>query len=147
MRLILADIFNEIRGNFYPLALGRPIWELWCGFNSLGERLIEKVGASDVACFVPDYMADSYRAKTKYPVNDLSTLKGDDLLILNPCIKAQSFNIALRGPSEVGLDKQGNMLYARIAKDDLSGMSTDEVGKFIDQAKAKLPNTESQLPR
>jgi UDP-N-acetylglucosamine diphosphorylase/glucosamine-1-phosphate N-acetyltransferase len=147
MRLILADIFNEIRGNFYPLALGRPIWELRCGFNSLGERLIEKVGASDVACFVPDYMADSYRAKTKYPVNDLSTLKGDDLLILNPCIKAQSFNIALRGPSEVGLDKQGNMLYARIAKDDLSGMSTDEVGKFIDQAKAKLPNTESQLPR
>ena len=97
MRLILIDRPDETRLNFYPLALGRPIWELRCGFNSLGEKIIAKVNPNDVACFVPDYMADSYREKTNHPVNDLSALTGDDLLILNPRIKAQSFDIATSG--------------------------------------------------
>ncbi len=146
MRLILVDRPDQTRLHFYPLALGRPIWELRCGFNLLGEKLIDKVNPNDVACFVPDYMADSYRAKTNHPVNDLSTLKGDDLLILNPRIKAQSFDIANSGPSEVCLDEQGNILYARIAKDELSRLATDDIGKFLDEAKTKLPNSNSTIP-
>ena len=43
MRLILVDRPDQTRLHFYPLALGRPIWELRCGFNSLGEKLIDKV--------------------------------------------------------------------------------------------------------
>jgi len=147
MRLILIDSPDEQRVNFYPLTLGRPVWELRCGFNSLGEKLIAKVGAGDVACFVPDYMAESYRQKTKYPVNDSSVLEGDDLLILNPCIKAESFDIAVSGPSEVGLDEQGNVLYARIAKDDAGKLSTDNIEAFIADANAKLPKVKSALPR
>ena len=147
MRLILLDSPNEARSNFYPLALGRPIWELRCGFNSLGEKIIAKIGTKDVACFVPGYIADSYRAKTEYPVNDLAGLKGDDLLILNPCIKAESFDVAVSGPSEVGLDEQGNVMYARIAKDDAGKLSTDNIEAFIADAKAKLPNVKSALPR
>ncbi|MHC4534298.1 MAG: putative sugar nucleotidyl transferase [Planctomycetota bacterium] len=146
MRLILIDSLNEQRANFYPLALGRPVWELRCGFNSLGDKLIAKTGAKDVACFVPDYMADSYREKTKYPVNDLAGLKGDDLLIMNPCIKAESFNVAVSGPSEVGLDEQGNVMYARISKDDAGKLSTENIEAFMADAKAKLPNVKSKLP-
>ena len=147
MRLILFDSPDEQRVNFYPLALGRPVWELRCGFNSLGDKLIAKIATSDVACFVPDYMADSYRTKTKYPVNDLAVLQGDDLLILNPCIKAESFNVNVSGPSELGLDEQGNVMYARIAKDDIGKLSTDNIEAFIADAKAKLPNVKSALPR
>ena len=147
MRLILFDSPDEQRVNFYPLALGRPVWELRCGFNSLGDKLIAKIATSDVACFVPDYMADSYRTKTKYPVNDLAVLQGDDLLILNPCIKAESFNVKVSGPSELGLDEQGNVMYARIAKDDIGKLSTDNIEAFIADAKAKLPNVKSALPR
>jgi UDP-N-acetylglucosamine diphosphorylase/glucosamine-1-phosphate N-acetyltransferase len=146
MRLILIDISDEVRSNFYPLVLGRPIWELRCGFSSLGEKLIAKTGVKDIACFVPDYMADSYRTKTKCPVNDLSVLKDDDLLILDPRLKAESFNVATSGPSEVGLDEQGNLLYARITRDDLAKLPTDNIEKFIDQAKTKLSNTKSTLP-
>lgn len=146
MRLILIDKSDEKRGNFYPLTLGRPIWELRCGFNSLGEKLIAKTGADNVACFVPDYMADSYRAKTKYLVNDVSALKGDDLLILNPCLKAESFDVSKTGKSQVGLDEQGNMLYARITEGDLANLPTDEIGKFIDQVRAKLPSVKVKLP-
>jgi len=159
MRLILLDSPSEVRGNFYPMALSHPIWELRCGFSSLGQKLIDKVartcgyasagGANDVAYFVADYMADSYRAKVEFagsPVNDSSILNGDDLFIVDPRLKAESFDIAANGPSEVGLDEQGNLLYARIAKDDLAKLPTDEVGKLIAEAKEKLPNVRSALP-
>jgi UDP-N-acetylglucosamine diphosphorylase/glucosamine-1-phosphate N-acetyltransferase len=146
MRLILFDSSDEQRANFYPLALGRPVWELRCGFNSLGDKLIDKIGVKDVACFVPDYMADSYRAKTKYPVNDLAVLQGDDLFILNPCIKAESFDIAVSGPSEAGLDEQRNLQYVRIAKSDTGKLSTENIEAFIADAKANLPNVKSALP-
>ena len=63
MRLILFDRLSDARINFYPLALGRPIFELRCGMTSLGDKLIAKVGAGDVAYFVPPYMADVYRRK------------------------------------------------------------------------------------
>ncbi len=146
MRLILFDRYDEVRGNFYPLALNRPLWELRCGLTSLREKLIAKVGTSDVAYFVPDYIADSYRAKSEQPVNDLSVLNGDNLLIVDPRVKAESFDIAASGPSEVGLDEQGNMLYARITKEDLSKLPTDDIDKFVAETIAKLPNVKSALP-
>jgi len=154
MRLVLLDSPDEVRRNFYPLALSRPLWELRCGFSSLGEKLIAKVGAGDVAYFVPDYMADAYRTKVERPlrlrsglaVNDSSVLDGDDLLIVDPRVKADSFNVAGRGPSEVGLDEQGDVLYARVAKADLAKLPTGDIGKFIAAAKAKLPNVRSALP-
>jgi UDP-N-acetylglucosamine diphosphorylase/glucosamine-1-phosphate N-acetyltransferase len=146
MRLILVDSPDEARGNFYPLALSRPLWELRCGFSSLGEKLIAKVGAGSVAYFVPDYMADAYRAKVDRPVNDSSVLEGDDLLIVDPRVKADSFNVSANGPSEVGLDEQGNMLYARVAKADVAKLATGEIGQFMEAAKAKLPNVRSELP-
>ena len=146
MRLILIDSHDELRGNFYPLTFGRPLWELRCGFNSLGEKLIDKVGAGDLAYFVPDYMADSYRAKVEHPVNGSSVLDGDDLLVVDPRLKAESLDVAANGPSEVGLDEQGNVLYARIAKDDLAGLAKSDIGGFMAAAKAKLPNVRSGLP-
>ena len=44
--------------------------------TSLGDKLVAKLAASDVACFVPPYMADVYRAKTDRPVNDLDYAQG-----------------------------------------------------------------------
>jgi len=146
MRLILVDSPEEVRGNFYPLALSRPLWELRCGFTSLGEKLIVRVGVSDAAYFVADYMAEAYRAKVKNPVNDPSVLDGDDLLIVDPRVKADSFDVAAKGPSEVGVDEQGSVLYARVAKDDVAKLPRDDIGKFIAAAKAKLPNVRSALP-
>lgn len=146
MRLILVDSPDEVRGNFYPLALGRPLWELRCGFNSLGEKLIARVGAGSVAYFVPDYMAAAYQAKVDCPVNDTSVLEGDDLLIVDPRIKADGFNVSGDGPSEVGLNEQGGVLYARISKADLTGLATKDIGEFMEVAKANLPNVKSSLP-
>ena len=82
MRLILIDSLRQIRGNFFPLAFGRPLWELRCGMSSLEEKLVAKIKPNSVACFVPDYMAGFYRTQVEKPVNDMAALTGDDLILL-----------------------------------------------------------------
>ena len=146
MRLILWDCSVELRSNFYPLTFSRPIWELRCGFGSLGDKLTAKVRATDVACFLPDYMAQAYRETTQWLVNDTSALAGDDLLIVDPRIRADSFDVAPEGSSEVGLDGDGNVLYARVARADLAQLPAETIGGFLDAARANLPNVSASLP-
>ena len=85
MRLILIDNINKCRRNFFPLALNRPLWELRCGITTLQEKLVGKLNPSDVAYFVPDYMADAYRATVKNPVNvaEVLMVKQSCMLLLN----------------------------------------------------------------
>ena len=61
---------------------------------SLGDKLVAKVAADSVAAFVPPYMADVCRTKTHRPVNDLNTLRGDDLLLLSGRVKAAEFDVS-----------------------------------------------------
>jgi len=147
MTLILFDSPSQNRLNFYPLALSRPIWELRCGFSSLGEKLLARIGATSVACFVPEYMAESYRRKIDWKVNDPSVLSGDDLLVVNPRLKAASFNIDQKGPSEVGLGDDGEVLYARIGRADLSKLTTDGIDALLEAAKQTLPTVACELDR
>jgi UDP-N-acetylglucosamine diphosphorylase/glucosamine-1-phosphate N-acetyltransferase len=107
--------------------------------TSLGDKLIAKTGAKDVACFVPPYLADVYRAKTSRPVNDLGALKGEDLLLVSGRVKAADFAVAPVGPSEVAVDADGEVLYARIAKADLGKLKGDSIDALLDSAKAALP--------
>ena len=139
MRLILLDCQTDKRINFFPLALSRPIFELRCGMTSLGDKMIAKTGARDVACFVPPYLADVYRAKTARPVNDPKSLKGDDLLLVNARLKAADFAVPLAGPSQVAAADDGEVLYARIAKSDLAKLKTDSIDALLASAKASLP--------
>jgi len=147
MRLIFVDNQEKARANFYPLALSRPLWELRCGITSLKDKLAGRVGAGDMAYFVPDYMAEAYGEKVEGAVNDMSAVSGDDLLIVDPRIKADGFDIAAEGPSEVGTDESDGVLYARIAKADLGKLAADDIETFIASAKAKLPNVKCSLPR
>jgi UDP-N-acetylglucosamine diphosphorylase/glucosamine-1-phosphate N-acetyltransferase len=139
MRLILIDRDENVRKNFYPLVLSRPIWELRCGMRSLGERLVEKTGAADVACFVPDYMAEAYGERTGGTVNDLKSLTGDDLLIVDGRLKAEQFDVEAKGSSEVGLDSEGQVLYARIAEADAKKLAAGSIEEFMASAKESLP--------
>ena len=52
-------------------------------------------------------------------VDDKGTpVAGADLLVVDPRLKADSLDVKPDGPSEVGLDEAGNVLYARIAAAD-----------------------------
>ena len=146
MRLVLIDNLRENRIHFYPLVLGRPLWELRCGMTSLEDKLVAQIKPDDVAYFVPDYMADYYKTQTTKPVNDLTAIIGEDVLLVDSRIKAESFNISGTNKSQIGLDNEGQMLYALINKEDSKKLPADDIETLIDAAKTALPNVPCTLP-
>lgn len=145
MRLVLIDSLCGKRIQFYPLVLGRPLWELRCGMSSLEDKLMARIRPDDVAYFVPDYMADYYKKQTNRPVNDLMSLRGEDLILVDPRIKADSFNIPDNGKSQIGLNGEGQVLYARINKKDSKGLKADNIETFVAAVKAGLPNVPCEM--
>ena len=145
MRLIIIDRATENRRHFWPLALSRPIWDLRCGFASLGDKLQQKIGVTDVAYFLPAYLAEAYRERTGRRVNDNAALKGEDLLIIDARVKADSLDIGTGGPSLVRLDENGDVLYARIAKADAEKLQANDIESFLASVKASLPAAPSPL--
>jgi UDP-N-acetylglucosamine diphosphorylase/glucosamine-1-phosphate N-acetyltransferase len=146
MRLILLDLPSEKRINFYPLALCRPIWELRCGMSTLGEKIVAKAQARDVACFVPPYMADAYRSKTTWPVNDLASLRGDDLLLVSGRVKAAGFQPPQSGPSHAAFDPAGELLFARVVREELPRLDATSIESFLDSVKETLPAAHIEVP-
>lgn len=146
MRLIIFDRLTDNRINFYPAALGRPIFELRCGITTLAEKLIAACDAKDVACFVPPYMAEVYRASTDRPVNDPDTLDGDDLLLASARVKPDGLAAAKSlGPSRAAVDEDGELLWARITADDLRKLHAESIDQLLDAAAKQLPKV-SETP-
>ena len=135
MRLILFDGPAEARARFYPISLSRPVWELRTGMTSLGEKIVAKVGATDVACFVPDYMAEVYKTKTSWKVNDPAALKGDDLLIVRGSVKAETLPMDRKGKPTTVCDCGGEVLWAWIGKNDLAKCDMTSLEALLASAK------------
>ena len=145
MRLILVDRPTPSRRNFYPLALSRPIWELRCGMTSLGEKLFDRVGPAEMACFLPPYLAGVWQKG--WPVNDLKSLAGADLLVVDARVKAEGLPKLDEGPSRVFLDAEGEVLAARIIEQDLAKLNAESIESLLDSAKRNLPlEAEIKLP-
>lgn len=145
MRLILLDCLTPSRRNFEPLSFSRPIWELRCGMSTLGEKLIAKLGVRDVAGFVPEYMADATRETAGWPINQLSSLQGEDLLLVNARVRADAWNVSADGPSQAAFDSDGNCLYARITREDADKLKADSLEAFLDGARRNLPAASGEV--
>jgi len=146
MRLVLIDRSDSNRRQFWPVALSRPLWELRYGITSLGEKLQAKVAAKNVAYFLPDYMAEAYRERTDRPVNNMSALAGEDLLIVDARVKADRLDVPAGNKSEVGLDERGEILYTRIVQGDLKKLQGGDIDAFLSSAQASLPTVKRALP-
>lgn len=120
--------------SFDPLALSRPIWELRCGMTSLGDKIVQRTGATDVAGFVPPYMADAYRETTDRPVNDASVLAGEDILLVDGRVKAQSLDVDKLPLGGVVLGDNGNVLVARISQMDRDTKSSQSIEAVLKSA-------------
>ena len=138
MKLVLFDLPTPRRVHFHPLALSRPIWELRCGLTTLADKLVAAFGSAPAGCFVPPYMAASYRAKTNWKVNDPTVLAGDDLLLVSGRVKAASLNVQ-PGPSEIHAGDDGEVLYARIAAADLAKAPRGDIESLLAWARRSLP--------
>jgi len=146
MRLILFDGPEEERAKFYPLSCCRPVWELRCGMTTLGEKLIGKLGAQQVAYFVPTYMADAYAEQVEGKVNDPGVLAGDDVLFVHGSLKAATLDIAPTGPSELGM--LGDLVaYVRVAEADLGKLDTGSIEAFLSSARQALPQVTCSAER
>jgi len=147
MRLVLLDLQGEKRRNFYPIALSRPIFDLRVGMTSLAEKMIAKTGATDVACFVPSYMAGYWKTQTGFQVNDSASLKGSDLLLVNGRVKAQAIDsIDRKGASQVACAADGEVLYALVKSGDVAKLDSSSIEKFLESAKKLLPNKNVEVP-
>jgi UDP-N-acetylglucosamine diphosphorylase/glucosamine-1-phosphate N-acetyltransferase len=67
--------------NFEPLSLSRPVYELFCGINTLKEKIISEFSDSDVSLFCREYLTEIEKAENpNLPVNKL---EGDSCLLIN----------------------------------------------------------------
>jgi UDP-N-acetylglucosamine diphosphorylase / glucose-1-phosphate thymidylyltransferase / UDP-N-acetylgalactosamine diphosphorylase / glucosamine-1-phosphate N-acetyltransferase / galactosamine-1-phosphate N-acetyltransferase len=146
LKLILLDIDASARRNFDPVGLSRPLFELRCGITNLAEKLIARTQASSVACFIPEYLAAVYSVDAAWPVNDMGQLAGDDLLLVNSCVKADSLDVEAAGPSEIGLGEDGTLQYIRVRADDLGKIDGDCINSWVDKARETLPSVQANLP-
>lgn len=144
MRLIVFDPPPALRQNFYPLSLSRPLWELRCGMTTLGEKLVGRFSAADVAGFTADYLAPVWRQRGVWPVNAVESLAGADLLLIDARVKADACGGLAAGPSRVHCDAQGNVAAVRITPADrpppAAGLET-----LLDWARAALPAADQRL--
>ena len=145
MRLILLDLESQPRNCFYPIALNRPIWALRCGMTSLGEKWTARTSATDVAGFLPAYMAAAYAETSDWLINDTATLTGDDLLLVDARLKADALPIEPTGPSQVGVNSDGHCLYARVAQADLAQLNTESPAALLESAQQTLPVVREDL--
>ena len=145
MRLVLLDISAEIREQFYPLALSRPVFDLRCGMNSLADKLIAKTGARELACFVPDYLEDVFREQSGWAVNDLASLTRDDLFIVDGRVKANSLDMDVAGASQAVWGDQGELLVGRIAKSDAVQLPTDSISSFLNAIKEQVDSVDASV--
>ncbi len=144
MRLILVDLPGPDRLRFYPLALSRPIWELRCGMTNLAEKLIATIRPNSVACFVPEYMALAYREQSAFPVNDLGQLRGDDLLLVHPRVKAEDFSPEAIRPGEAVVADDGTLLGARIVQSQLAQLPAGSIEALVESVKG-FPRSDGKL--
>ena len=153
MRLVLFDGPPEVRARFNPLALSHPIWDLRCGITSQAQKIAARLGATDVVGFVPDYMAAAVNEAGGIKVNDPASLTGDDLMCVNSQVKAADFSVPATGASEVGVNADGEVLYARVAAGDIAKVEAADggdcpcmLGAFLAKAAAALPTVTVDLP-
>ncbi len=146
MRLILFDRPTPQRRNFYPLALSRPIWDLWSGMWTLGAKLTITTMTAETACWMPDYLAAAYHQVTPVPVNDPRSLSGADLLLVDARVKAEAVRPFTAGPSRVAVDAGGELVVARILQADLARLSGDSLDTLLSEARRQLPAESGPLP-
>ena len=113
--------------------------------TSLGEKLVAKLAASDVACFVPPYMADVYpqdrpAGQRRWPASRATICCWSTAGSRRPSSPSPP-----TGPSQVAVDADGEVLYARDRQGRSGQLKTDSIDALLDSAKTACPRP-SELP-
>jgi len=112
MKLVIFESSNY--GNFYPLSYSRAVFELKCGWRTLAEKIERQFPSSSVGYFCRDWIGPVVKRRLAKPVNDISFLKGDDLLIVNGAVICNEYQLPRSGPSQLAATDAGELVYLRL---------------------------------
>lgn len=136
MKLIVFE--DEKFAQFFPLTYMRPVFELRCGQTTLLEKIERAAGRKADGVFVRGWLAEAYGARTAARVNDLSVLRGDDLVLVNGralwlggVAPVTGRDVCVRAGNEVAAVSLTRATAAKIAADDF--------GKFLEAAVKATP--------
>jgi UDP-N-acetylglucosamine diphosphorylase/glucosamine-1-phosphate N-acetyltransferase len=91
-------------------------------------------------------MAEYWKTQTTYPVNDSASLKGSDLLLINPTVKAAGLSqIDLKGASHIGTNDEGCALYCWVKAADTAKLDASSIEKFVESATKTLTSKKVDL--
>ena len=136
MRLIIFE--DEFFDKLYPISYLRPVFELKCGTISLRERIEREFKNPESFYFMRDYLVPVFSKKFgSNRVNQMSSLQGDDLLIVNGRLLA--LDIELASGEEGYFEIEGQLAFIFVKKENLDS-SVSSLGELLKVMKSKLPN-------
>ncbi|NLX07837.1 MAG: hypothetical protein GXY33_22075 [Phycisphaerae bacterium] len=140
-------IFEDSRfEDFYPLALSRAVFELKCGWHSLAEKIERQYATSAIGYFCREWLAEVVKRRLERPVNDVSFLAGDDLLIVNGRVLCNDYALPRAGPSERGVTAKGDLVYLRLEKKDVPE-NVASLDDLIGKANAKQVTVQAPMAK
>ena len=132
MRLVLIDRPTREAAELLPAGaepadLGTAVRHHLAGWRSSSAAFL----GGDVACFVPEYMADVYRARSGRRVNDLAAPGGRRPAAgRRPGEGRRLPDRRPRGQAWSCCDADGEVLVARVARADLAELPSDSARRF-----------------
>lgn len=134
---------DNTTGNFAPLALTRPVFELICGMTTLWENIVNRFYSDAEVRFVcRDYLKAVFQQKTGAKVNDLSELESV-LLVNGRTLAAFSELPPVDGESEIGM-QDGVVVYARLKAGEIAGLPDNSEELADKLAALDVPKKEVQ---
>ena len=149
MKLIIFED-NDV-DRLYPLTLTRPACELRCGMTDLTTKISRAAGLPVSGFFVRNYLAETFAARTGgIPVNDLSVLKGDDLLLVNARLLVIDGKLDIAVPDHVVLVDQPakgaghpnvgtQVAGAFLTEGTVGGILFESFGELLDKVVSGIP--------
>ncbi|MEK6645439.1 MAG: putative sugar nucleotidyl transferase, partial [Candidatus Firestonebacteria bacterium] len=140
---------DEKYGNLYPIALTHPVFELKCGHTFLYEKIIRNFNNAKAVYFVREYLVSLVKKKignvsvtegNGVTINDSNSLKGNDVLFINGRWVFMNYDLQLDGDEEIGIDKDGTIIYARLNRNIVEGFTGTDISQFLKNSKDKIKN-------
>jgi len=136
MRICIFE--DEGYENLYPLSLTRPVFELKCGQFTLKERILRNFPNAEVSYFLREYLTPVFLQNKKgVSVNDLDTLRNENVLFINGRWLLSKGELSLMGEEEAGMCGE-DVLYLRVKAKTLRNCFSLNFGSIINSVKQKL---------
>ena len=108
--------------------------------KSMLEKIQRQFPSTPVGYFCRDWIAPVAKNRLNNPVNDVSLLKGDDLLIVNGRLICNDYKLPESGPSQMVVSGE-NVVYVRLEQKDVP-QDCSTIEALIEKVKTQIKSVE-----